>query len=95
MREGIRQKGESNLFRILIKGFRNPDMEFDDEPLYHLGNITQVRDETRPCYDVEKLKEQQKGTLIGDYIRCFEEKNSPMEQKALYYGVQALMETKQ
>ena len=41
------------------------------------------------------LKEQQKGTLIGDYIRCFEEKNSPMEQKALYYGVQALMETKQ
>lgn len=92
VKEGIAQKGSQNIYRVRIKGFRNPDMEFATENLYALGNVVEVQDDSRPCYDLEKLKKQQEGTLIGEYIRCFEGKTETVEQKALYYGLQALME---
>lgn len=92
IREAIQQKGSRNIYRVRIRGYRNPDMEFDKEALVHLGNIVEITDESRPCYDLEKLKVQQDGTLIGEYIRCFEGRDSEVERKALYYGLQALLE---
>lgn len=93
VRDAIEQKGKENIYKIYISGYRNPDMDFQKEPLFSIGNVVEVRDETRPCYDVEKLKKQQEGTLIGEYIRCFEGQDDEVSQKALYYGLQALMET--
>ena len=56
--------------------------------------MTEVLDESRPAYDLEELEKKYSGTLIGDYISCFLEKDrSAMEEKALYYGLQALLET--
>lgn len=92
IKEAIQQKGVRNIYHVRISGYRNPDMEFDKEAIKTLGNIVEITDESRPCYDLEKLKKQQEGTLIGEYIRCFEGKDSEMEQKALYYGLQALLE---
>lgn len=94
IREAIALKGERNLYRIQLKGFRNPELEFSPERLFRLGNITEVQDLTDPCYDIERLKQQQRGTLLGEYMDSFEGKSSRKEQKALYYGVQALMESK-
>ena len=55
----------------------------------------EVLDESRPAYDLEKLHEQYKGTLIGDYIKTFLKKDlTVVEKKALYYGLQALLTTK-
>ena len=93
VREAIEQKGRKNIYLIHLKGFRNPDMEFEKERLYSLGNVVEVTDDTRPCYDLEKLRKQQEGTLVGKYIRSFDGKEGTVEQKALYYGLQALMET--
>ena len=67
-------------------------MDFDMEPLYQMGNVVEAEDASLPFYDLEKLKKQQEGTLIGEYISCFDGKNGILEQKALYYGLQALME---
>ena len=65
------------------------------EQLKSFGNITEVLDETRPAYDLESLQKRYAGTLIGDYIRFFQEKNrNTVEDKALYYGLQALLETR-
>ena len=51
-------------------------------------------DESRPMYDLEALQRQYSGTLIGDYITYFLEKDrSIVEDKALYYGLQALLQT--
>ena len=50
-------------------------------------------DETLPYYQLEKLRKQQEGTIIGEYIDCFEGKEEIIERKALFYGLQALMET--
>ena len=41
------------------------------------------------------MKEQYRGTLIGDYIKTFLDKDlTVVEKKALYYGLQALLNTK-
>ena len=91
-KEMIEEKGEQNIYLLLVKGYRNPDMDFDMEPLYQMGNVVEAEDASLPFYDLEKLKKQQEGTLIGEYISCFDGKNGILEQKALYYGLQALME---
>jgi hypothetical protein len=42
----------------------------------------------------EKLEERYAGTLIGNYISYFRNKDcSTVEKKALYYGLQALLQT--
>lgn len=92
IQESLAQKGKQNIYRIRIHGYRNPDMEFEKEPLFSLGNVVEILDETRPCYDLGKLKIQQDGTLVGAYIQSFEGRESEVEQKALYYGLQALLE---
>ena len=52
----------------------------------------------RPLSFYKKAMELQKkyaGTLIGDYICFFMEKNrNTVEDKALYYGLQAMLETR-
>ena len=44
--------------------------------------------------EIKKIQKKYKGTLIGDYISYFLEKDRNLvEEKALYYGLQALLET--
>lgn len=93
VRERIYQQGKNNIYRIHIKGHRSPDLDFDLQRLYELGNVVEAVDETLPYYQLEKLRKQQEGTIIGEYIDCFEGKEEIIERKALFYGLQALMET--
>ena len=54
----------------------------------------EVLDESRPAYDLEELYRKYTGTLIGDYIGYFMERElTVVEEKALYHGLQALLET--
>ena len=48
-----------------------------------------------PAYDLPELYKRYSGTLIGDYIGYFLAKGAldTVEKKALYYGLQALLET--
>ena len=51
-------------------------------------------DESVPAYDLEDLERRFRGTLIGDYIGHFSGRDlSLVEEKALYHGLQALLET--
>ena len=52
-------------------------------------------DESWPAYDLSELYKHYSGTLIGDYIGYFLSKGEldTVEKKALYYGLQALLET--
>lgn len=46
--------------------------------------MTEVLDESRPAYDLEELEKKYSGTLIGDYISYFLEKDrSAMEEKCI------------
>jgi len=94
IKEKIRQAGKDNLYYITIQGMRDPDIIFMPEYLSDLGNITGVEDNSKPDYDIEKMKESYRGSLIGNYIGHFESDDTPKGKKALYYGLHALLEAK-
>ena len=39
VKDEITARGENHLYLIKIKGYRNPDMDFDVQGIYRLGNI--------------------------------------------------------
>lgn len=94
LKSEIYQKGGLNIYRVILRGHRAPELLLLPEKLKSLGNIIEVQDESKPAYDLEELFRQYNGTLIGDYIRCFmKQDRNIVEEKALYYGLQALLET--
>ena len=103
-REAIHQAGAANIYCIRLKGQCSLEQLFFFDRLKKVGNILEVIDETRPGYDIPELYERYRGTLIGDFILRFfprllegEEVSvdslSPVEEKALTYGLLALLET--
>ena len=95
LKEEIFKNGGLNIYRVILQGKRSPGLLLIPEKLKSFGNITEVLDETRPAYDLEKLSRQYAGTLIGDYIHYFMKKDRNItEDKALFYGLQALLETR-
>lgn len=63
-----------------------------EEDLRHREYFCTVEDDTRPDYDLKQLAREHRGTLIGDFIESFSNKErSVLEEKALQYGLEALM----
>lgn len=94
LRRDIRKQGTRNIYHVVLKGVRSPDLLLISEKLKGLGNVIEVEDLSHPAYDPEALLRQYGGTLIGDYIEYFLDKDMSLaEEKALYYGLQALLET--
>ena len=73
LRNEIMKRGGKNIYHVIIQGTRSPGSLLLAERLKTMGNIVEVLDESRPAYDIEKLKEQYRGTLIGDYIERFKD----------------------
>lgn len=90
----ITKHGIQNIYKIQLQGFRDPAVNFNLHRFKQLGNVIEVEDDTIPDYDIDLLKEQYAGSLIGDYIERFYEDSSTIEAKALQYGLQALMAAK-
>lgn len=95
IRGQIEEKGVHNIYKVTLTGLRNPETLFDLSNMDSFGNIIELADNTKPAYDFEKLCAQNKGNLLGRFIREFEgaDKES-VEYRALCEGVQALMETR-
>lgn len=94
LRMDIKKQGARNMYHVVLQGVRSPDLLLISEKLKSLGNVIEVEDLSRPAYDPGALLRQYSGTLIGDYIEYFLDRDmSLVEEKALYYGLQALLET--
>lgn len=95
LQEEIQKRGIHHIYKVILCGFRSPDIEFEVSDMDTFGNVLEVIDETKPAYNFEKLREQNKDNLLGNYIKSFEgcDLNS-VEYMALYEGVEALLETK-
>ncbi|MCD7868068.1 MAG: DNA repair exonuclease [Clostridiales bacterium] len=94
MKTEIFRRGGQNIYRVILQGLRSPDLFLIPEKLKKLGNVTEVLDESSPAYDMQALYQRYSGTLIGDYIGWFLNHGmNETEKKALYYGLQALLET--
>ncbi len=95
LRTYIQENGSQNMYKFILAGKRDADIQFDLESFKSCGNIFELIDETQPAYDFEKLAEVNQGNLLGKYIESLKDfdKNS-VEYQALHQGVQALMEAK-
>ncbi len=95
IRERIHALGSGNIYRITLQGERSTDTVFLPERLKRLGNVIEIRDESRVRMDLKELYRRYRGTIIGDYIHSFgeEEDLSDTERKALFYGLGALFKT--
>ena len=91
----IEEEGKENLYKFIVKGFRDADLWIDPEGLKVSGNVLEILDETKVAYDLAVLQEKNKENLIGCYIRKFAYcEAGSVEEQALYEGVQALMESR-
>jgi DNA repair exonuclease SbcCD nuclease subunit len=93
----MRQLGEQHMYQIILEGRRDPDLLIDVKLLYSLGIIIEVLDYVLPDYDFDELYQNNKDNLIGAYINKIRNSSSDCElnEKALYYGIQALLNTKE
>ena len=91
----MERRGEKNIYRVTLEGLRSEDLAFSVERLMQAGNVVQVTDRTRPAYRIEQLKREYAGSLIGAYAEYFDGAEGELEQKALYYGLEALLNARQ
>lgn len=96
----IRSKGEQNIYRIYIQGYRDPQIRFQTERYRQLGNILEVIDKTEPDYDFAALRSLHEGDVVGRYIdKLWDERKQGVQsstaRKALYYGISAMLSGKQ
>ncbi len=90
----IEQRGSDNIYRFKIRGQRDPDITFELDALQLRYRIADILDETEPEYDFSALFAEHPSDMIGFYIRALEKPDmSPVEKKALFYGIHALLLT--
>lgn len=90
----IKNRGVNNIYKLNIKGFRDPDINFDFDSLHHHFKIIQINDESEPNYDFNKLFSEHSSDMLGLYIDEFNKTElNDINKKALFYGVSALLKT--
>ena len=95
IRKQIEAAGAQNIYKVTVKGFRDPDILFDLMDMDTYGNIIDLVDDTKPSYDFAKLLAQNQENLLGKYIESLiDSDEDSVEYLALCEGVQALMETR-
>lgn len=87
----IEELGWQNIYRITLGGYRSPRVHFDTDKLKEFGMVLEVEDQTKPLFHLEELKKKYHGQMIGRYIESFEGQKSQTEEKALQYGLEALL----
>lgn len=90
----IEKRGKEHIYRFRIRGMRDPEISFDLELLSSGWKIAEMIDESEPQYDFSTLFAEHPGDMIGFYIQALQRQDmSPVEKKALYYGINALLQT--
>ena len=91
----IDEKGKENIYKIILDGLRDPEISYNVDTLDSYGNVIEVTDQTRPAYRFDKLKEANKGNILGTFVAELEPyPEDSLEHQALCEGVRALMETR-
>lgn len=90
----VEKRGTDHIYRFRIRGMRDPETSFDLEALKLRYRITDIVDESEPQYDFSALFAEHPSDMIGFYIRALQKPGmSPVEKKALFYGIHALLLT--
>ena len=92
----IRRRGERNIYRLKLRGMRDPDLTFDLSDVRKKYRISEFLDETEPKYDFSRLFAEHPSDMIGFFVQTLDKPDmSELDRKALCYGVRALLETQE
>ena len=91
VQDRIGEIGTQHIYRIILEGCHDGVFRPDFNSLMNLYHIYEVVDHTHGVYDLERLAEENADNLLGRYIRNFENQEDELHQRALDYGVRALM----
>lgn len=92
IRELLTKRPPYQYFRIFLEGYADPELMLPLEKIEAMERIVDVTDHLVPDYHYEKLLEENKDTILGNYIQTMQEKpQSVVTKKALEYGVNALL----
>lgn len=95
IRELIQEHGLEHIYKFILRGHRDTDIQFEPEHVINFGNIIEIVDETKPYYDLDKLLEKNRDNLLGRFMESLKDyEEGSVEHQAMYEGIQALMETK-
>lgn len=95
LEQEIRALGMQNMYKVTLKGFKDPEVQFDLNNMDTFGNVLEIVDDTRPAFDFLRLLAANRNNLLGKYIEGFgDAEPDSIEYEALCAGVQALLETK-
>lgn len=95
--EKINRQGREHMYLITLTGTRPREMNRNTEALANVlegrgVHVISLADQTVPDFSVEMLREQQKDTLVGRFIRRMDEaEDKSLGRMALQYGLQALL----
>lgn len=95
LEEAIEQRGWQHIYRVVITGSRNTQVYFDTEKLSEYGMVLAVEDQSIPGFDLDQLRRVYAGKLIGRFIDSFGSGLNDTEEKALRYGLEALLQAEE
>lgn len=88
----IDENGNENIYKLILKGERDPEVQFDTERITKGLNILDIADATRPAYDFDRLYAEYEDTVLGRFIESFRGcQEGGAEYEALCEGVEALL----
>lgn len=92
----IQEYGTEHIYSFDLTGLRDADILFSKEDLMGLGNVIEVEDHTIPDYDFDALYQENQDNIIGLFIKRIREEaeQDTIAQKALYFGMEALLGAK-
>ena len=95
-RQRIEALGQQHIYSFCIQGFRDEQIHFDKEAMKNLGNVLEIEDQSVPDYDFDALYRENADNVIGLFIQKIRERaeQDEMAKKAMYYGIEALLGSK-
>lgn len=95
--EIMQEHGLVHMYLITLMGTRAQELVWNTETIITVlkkrgANVIELTDETMPDFRIDKLLEEQRGTLVGRFIERMEAADNPETGRlALQYGLQALL----
>ena len=92
----IRNLGEQNIYRILVKGHNHNHDVFDFTSLTEKYNIYEVvTEDTVSEYDLNQIYAENQDNLIGKFVNQLSDNyyNDEVCRKAIHYGLDVLLKT--
>ena len=90
----LERRGADNIYRLRLKGMCSPEAEFDLSGIKTNFKVIDIIDQTEPKYDYASLFAEHSDDMVGFFIREMNKGDkTEMQQKALAYGINALLKT--